>query len=162
MYPTWAWFLVDQSGGYDKTERLRNQFRALNLPAIKHGYGIYFDKTAADASSARRGCCGVLLPSWDLYLHRNIGFSPEDNRHVDIDARIRGYPLTEHCGLERRTPGTIQEGRSKANNAEGYRAYTFWERGDSSEYSSDFRFSFHDLVLKYKRIREPILVYACE
>ena len=49
LLPTWVWFLVDESGGQDKSRRLMNQFRALNLPAIREGgmdSGILFDETA--------------------------------------------------------------------------------------------------------------------
>ena len=126
MLPMWAWFLVDRSGGQDKSKRLMNQFRALNLPAIRERWGVYFDKTAADASSALIvGIDGVLLPAWDLYLHRNIGFSPSDYR-MDPDARIRHYSFPERCGLKRLRPGerkaatTVHQGTT--------RRHYFWER----------------------------------
>ena len=85
---------------------------------------MHFDKTAADASSALRGCCGVLLSTWDLYLHRNIGFSPSDYQ-MDIDARIRGFPLPEHCGLKRLRPG-VEESAPRPNPTSG--KYYFWTR----------------------------------
>ncbi len=120
-YPTWAWFLVDESGGQDKGIRLMNQFRALNLPAIREYWGVHFDKTAADASSALRGVNGVLLSPWDLYLHRNIGFSVSDYQ-AGLDARIRGYPLPERCGLARLRPGVWE---SEEDNTGA--VYSFWK-----------------------------------
>ena len=123
LYPMWAWFLVDESGGQDKPLRLMNQFRALNLPAIRKLWGARFDKTAADASSALRGEGGVLLPAWDLYLHRNIGFSREDFQ-ADLDARIRGFPLPERCGLKRLRPGTEETAERRP------REYFFWKLVD--------------------------------
>ena len=123
-YPTWAWFLVDEGGGQDKGIRLMNQFRALNLPAIREASGVRFDKTAADASSALRGHHGVLLSPWDLYLHRNIGFDASDYQ-LDIDALIRRFPLPEHCELKRFRP-RVKESAPRP----GYPShkYSFWVR----------------------------------
>ena len=123
-YPTWAWFLVDESGGQDKSIRLMNQFRALNLPAIRNQSGVVFAKTAAEASEALRGANGVLLSPWNLYLHRNIGFGAEDY-DLDIDARIRRFPLPENCRLERLRPGTLEEATQPREW--GTRYYYFWK-----------------------------------
>ena len=161
-YPTWAWFLVDESGGQDKGARLMNQFRALNLPAVRETHDVYFDKTATEASSALIGHNGVLLSPWDLYLHRNIGFSPSDYQ-ASLDARIRGYPFPERCELERRTAGTHQIG-NRINRWGGSVAFSFWERGAPIENIP----SFHELALEptleYPFINERYraLEYVCE
>ena len=109
VLPTWAWFLVDQSGGQDKSIRLMNQFRALNLPAIRETTGIYFDETAAALSTLVRGKGpgGVLLPSYDLFLHRNIGFSVDDYQ-ADIDDLIHDDSFPERCRVERIGPGSFE------------------------------------------------------
>ena len=125
QYPTWAWFLVDQSGGQDKGIRLMNQFRALNLPAIRESWGIFFDETAAEASSAQRGVNGVLLSPYRLYLHRNIGFSREDIE-ADIDDLIRRYSFPERCRVERITPGTVER-RERPSRSGTYSHYV-WKR----------------------------------
>ena len=41
--PVWATFFLYESGGQDKGERLTAQFRALNMPAVKDGAGIYLN-----------------------------------------------------------------------------------------------------------------------
>ena len=115
--PPWAWFLVDESGGFDKSTRLMNQFRALNLPAIKYGEGIRFAWAAQQATL--RGNNGVLLPAWDLYLHRNIGFSPSELQ-MDPDARIRLYSAPEHCEIHRRSPDHYWKIGMSFWNREGY------------------------------------------
>ena len=126
-YPTWAWFLVDESGGQDKGIRLMNQFRALNLPAIREDGGVHFDKTAAVASSALSGVHGVLLSPWDLYLKRNIGFDVIDYQ-AGLDARIRRYPLPEHCGLERLRPGILEKASAPDSTPTSTHWYYFWKR----------------------------------
>ena len=163
FYPIWAWFLVDESAGQDKPLRLMNQFRALNLPAIRKLRGARFDKTAADASSALRGENGVLLPAWDLYLHRNIGFSREDF-HADLDARIRGFPLPERCELKRLRPGTVEIGERRP------REYYFWKlvAGLPPDQYWNSGMSFWNRESRWMRdesdgiVRHIILEYACD
>ena len=165
-YPTWAWFLVDESGGQDKGIRLMNQFRALNLPAIRDLAGVYFDKTAADASSALRGNWGVLLSPWDLYLHRNIGFTVNDYQ-AGLDARIRRFPLPEHCGLKRLRPGVVQSAPDPIYPSD---KYYFWTRDPglpADEYLEDGRsFWKRDFsLLPDESGRWPdsiILEYSCD
>ena len=43
--PTWTTFLVDESGGQDRSLRYRNQFRALNMPAAMHGLDVFFNSS---------------------------------------------------------------------------------------------------------------------
>ena len=161
-YPTWVWFLVDQSAGQDKGIRLMNQFRALNLPAVRERLGVFFDKTAADASSALHGVDGVLLSTWDLYLHRNIGFDVSEYQ-ADIDARIRGLPLPEHCGLERLRPGVLES----ATRPQTYRSdkYYFWTRepGIPPDLYWEHGMSFWTLRDgSGKRFNGVVLEYSCE
>ena len=163
-HPTWAWFLVDESGGQDKGIRLMNQLRALNLPAIREGWGVRFDKTAADASSALRGCCGVLLSPWDLYLHRNIGFSVNDYQ-LDSDARIRGFPLPEHCELKRLRPGMLEKASAPDSTPTNTHWYYFWtrEHGISPDLYWEHGMSFWTLRDgSGKRFNGVILEYSCD
>ena len=158
--PTWAWFLVDESGGQDKGIRLMNQFRALNLPAIREEWGIYFDETAGKASSAKRGMNGVLLSTYDLYLHRNIGFSVEDYQ-ADIDDLIRRYSFPERCRIERTGWGKLKE-RKRPHRPDGYSdGYYVWIRrpaNPTNPYAYAFRPpSFHELRHGLRTI-----VYVCD
>ena len=157
LLPTWAWFLVDESGGQDKNSRLMNQFRALNLPAIRESdfYGILFDETAARASVYVHGHYGVLLSPYDLYLHRNVGFSATEY-NMDIDDLIRDETFPERCRIERRlSDGTFEE-RPRSD----YPPAKFWVRGPASETWK--RKSFHDRDdARWSRV-EPILVYVCD
>ena len=105
---------------------MMNQFRALNLPAVRELDGIYFDKVAADSSSYLRGHNGVLLPSYDLWLHRNIGFFGSDY-HADIDNAIHRHPIPERCWIERIGPGKL-EMRLRVNQVYNY----YWKRDDSA------------------------------
>ena len=164
LIPTWAWFLVDESGGQDKSKRLMAQFRALNLPAIRQGgtdSGILFDETALRESGVvRRGGNGVLLSPYDLYLHRNIGFGERDYKW-DIDYLIHREDFPERCRIERRlSEGTIIERPQR-----GYvQPYWFWARGPASEKWA--RKSFHDLgrdtFVRRGYPVEPILAYVCD
>ena len=170
--PTWAWFLVDESGGQDKSKRLMAQFRALNLPAIRQGYldsGILFDETAIRESVNRNvggtggelGPNGVLLAPYDLYLHRNIGFWFGDYKW-DIDYLIRREDFPEQCRIERRlSEGTIESRPQRVYTP----AYDFWARGPASEKWA--RKSFHSLGREIHRFVygypvEPILAYVCD
>ena len=137
ILPTWVWFLVDESGGQDKSLRLMNQFRALNLPAVREATGIYFDKTAADASSYQRGHLGVLLAPYDLWLHRNIGFFGTDY-HADIDDAIRRHSFPERCRIERIGSGKL-ESRLRPNGA----LNDFWTRDSSENPNERGRAPFH-------------------
>ena len=158
--PAWAWFLVDESGGQDKSVRLMNQFRALNMPAIRQGGefpwepgNTLFDKTAASASVGRAGGNGVLLAPYDLYLHRNIGFDQE--READLDGLIHGLPMPENCRLERRSSEGVIEGTYPKH---------FWVRSQESETWENR--GFHDLGFQPEdRVDyyvKPMLVYACD
>ena len=179
--PTWAWFLVDESGGQDKSNRLMNQFRALNLPAIRQGGHVpwkpgitLFDETAAAASVAWEGINGVLLAPYDLYIHRNIGFGTKHggdlDRNIvgvvgseydgDIDDLVHAYPMPENCRLERRSSeGSIEE----ALRPSGRDKYIYWVR--SQESATWENRGFHDLgFLPENRRRyytKPMLVYVC-
>ena len=163
LLPAWAWFLVDESGGQDKSVRLMSQFRALNLPAIRQGglhSGIIFDETAMRESVNRKGGNGVLLSPYDIYLHRNIGFFVRDYKW-DIDYLIRREDFPERCRIERRrSEGTI-ESRPQIGWTEGY---TFWQRGPASEEWE--RKSFHslgrDTFVQRGYYVKPMLVYACD
>ena len=91
--PIWAWFLVNQSGGQDKGMRLMDQFRALNLPALRDQFDISVQEDLAEfllqygpihsyrphpLSIGPRN--GVFLPTLGLHLHRNIGFDHLENQ----------------------------------------------------------------------------------
>ena len=163
--PAWAWFLVDESGGQDKGRRLMQQFRALNLPAIREAThnsgGALLDETASAASVAWRGINGVLLAPYDLYIHRNIGFSQAEHE-ADINDLIRAYPMPENCRLERRSSeGVIEE--APTPDIEG-RRYPFWVRSQESETWENR--SFHDLGFKpenaVRHRANPMLVYVCD
>ena len=163
LLPTWAWFLVDESGGQDKSRRLMNQFRALNLPAIRQGgtdSGILFDETAIRESVVRKGGNGVLLAPYDLYLHRNIGFGFKDYKW-DIDYLIRREDFPERCRIERR----LSEGTIESRPQRGYvQPYWFWARGPASEKWEGK--SFHDLgrdtFVRRGHHVEPLLAYVCD
>ena len=164
--PQWAWFLVDESGGPDKAIRLMNQFRALNLPAVREG-DIIFDETAYEAvSEYRRGrslhyTAGVLLSPYRLYLHRNIGFSVDDYQ-ASLDDRIRRFSFPERCRIERYTPGALPE-RPRPGYSPSIPS-NIWERDPSA----GSRPSFHDLdffpgpprIPKY--YPRPNLMYVCD
>lgn len=105
--PVWATFLVYESGGQDKGERLLSQFRALNMPAVKHIDGIYLDGNA-ERSIISRGNWGIFLPAFRLYIHRNIGFSRADVS-ADIDNLVQEIRIPDHCGL-RRGEGSFRDG----------------------------------------------------
>jgi len=135
--PTWAWFLVDESGGSDKSIRLMNQFRALNLPAVRESMSIYYDETAAKASVYVHGDRGVLLSPYGLHLHRNVGFR-DSEYNMDIGDLIRDESFPERCRIERRLSSET------------------WERK-----------SFHSLTREINRpiygyAPDPILVYVCD
>ena len=161
FYPTWASFLIDESGGSDKGRRLMNQFRALNLPAIRETRGVYYDKTAADASSALAGHRGVLLSPWDLHLHRNIGFFEFDYR-MDIDAMIRDYTLPERCELKRLRPGALES----ALRPHGSKwTYDFWKRDPglpADQYLEDGRSFWNRDFSVLPRPDSTILEYSCD
>ena len=156
--PAWAWFLVDRSGGQDKSKRLVNQFRALNLPAVRELQGIYFDETAAEASVAIRGGWGVLLAPYRLYLHRNIGFSVDDYQS-DIDDLIHRYPFHKRCRVERIGPGELVRHISHRDRAPGV-YYLVWERDASENRNVYIGRSFHGYSF-YNHWGEN-LVYVCD
>ena len=131
VIPTWAWFLVDESGGRDKSTRLMNQFRALNLPAVREVKGIHFDETAAEASAAIAGSGGVLLSPYGLYLHRNIGFSVDDYQ-ADTDNLIRRFSFTERCRMERIGLGELETRLTLFATQDNMQVYSFWKRDDSA------------------------------
>ena len=131
--PTWAWFLVNESGGHDKSTRLMNQFRALNLPAIKDRFGIFFDSQAELAAQYYGKPYGVLLPAWDLYLRRNIGF-PESEVQMDPGARIRVNSATERCEVQRRGPDEYWQTSGMS----------FWNRESYGPYDI-----YADVILEY-------------
>ena len=158
--PTWAWFLVDESGGSDKSIRLMNQFRALNLPAVRESKGIYYDETAAKASVYVHGHRGVFLSPYGLHLHRNVGFSVSEY-NMDIDDLILDESFPERCRIERRRSEGTFEKRPRSDFPD-----KFWVRGQASEVWE--RKSFHSFESYYRRGRvyvtnaEPILVYVCD
>ena len=160
--PTWAWLLVDESGGSDKSIRLMNQFRALNLPAVRESKGIYYDERAARVSVRIHGHRGVLLSPYRLHLHRNVGFA-ESEHNMDIGDLIRDESFPERCRIERRrSEGTFEE-LWRANRSR----YEFWVRGIASEAWK--RKSFHNFESYYRgrgmiyiTAAEPILVYVCD
>ena len=157
VLPTWAWFLVDESGGQDKNIRLMNQFRALNLPAVRDLLEIYIDETAFRASVEIHGITGVLLSPYDVYLHRNVGFSVREY-NMDIDDLIRDESFPERCRIERRlSEGTLEKNRTTEY---GHSDYWFWVRGPASETWE--RKSFHDPEPRWRHTVEPILVYVCD
>ena len=163
LLPTWAWFLVDESGGQGKSKRLMSQFRALNLPAIRQHWGILFDETATKESENRKGGHGVLLSPYDLYLHRNIGFGMSDYRW-DIDYLIHREDFPERCRIERRRLEGTFETRGNDPVFAHSSSYTFWRRGPASEEWE--RKSFHslgrDTFVRRGYYVEPILVYVCD
>ncbi len=164
--PAWAWFLVDQSGGQDKSRRLMNQFRALNLPAIRGSSGLtLLDETASAASVAWRSVNGVLLAPYDLYIHRNIGFSQAEYE-ADIDDLIHAYPMPENCRLERRSSeGSIEVSlyREEELKVKGEK-YPYWVR--SPESATWQNRGFHDLGFKPENrsgySAKPMLAYVCD
>ena len=151
--PPWVWFLVNQSGGQDKGIRLMNQFRALNLPAVRERHGIHFDETAAEASSAIKGSDGVLLSPYYLYLHRNIGFSADDYQ-ADIDDLIRRFSFPERCRIESGAPGSVETCERKRSSFPV--RYEVWTRHANQNLDSTRR-SFHEVGHP-----GPALVYACD
>ena len=160
--PAWAWFLVDLSAGQDKSKRLMNQFRALNLPAVRETTGIYFDETAAKASTVIEGTYGVLLSPYRLYLHRNIGFAVYDYQ-ADIDDLIRRYSFPERCRIERIGRGELEERENLSihpGNPQDYsvKEYYVWVRhpvNPTNPYARPSP-SFHRFDLR------TILVYVCD
>ena len=140
---------MDLSGGQDKSIRLMTQFRALNLPAIRETRGILFDETAAEASTVIMGIDGVLLPPYDLYLHRNIGFSTDDYQ-ADIDDLVRRFSFPERCRVERIAPGFV---RWRERKHPDYSVpYSFWER--NANLNEVRPRPWNGLI--------PNLVYACD
>ena len=105
--PAWAIFLVYESGGQDKGERLAAQFRSLNMPAVKHLASVHLNESA-ERSIVARGPYGILLPAFSLYIHRNIGFSPME-KAPDIEEVVQRIPIPDHCEL-RRGEGSFQHG----------------------------------------------------
>ena len=93
---TWATFLTFESGGQDKGERLMAQFRALNLPAAKDIYNVALDENAVRWIVAG-GRWGVVLPAFNVYLERNIGFSHRDER--PIRALVEAHKIPVHCQI---------------------------------------------------------------
>lgn len=102
---TWTTFLTYESGGQDKGERLTAQFRALNLPAAKDIYNVLLDENAA-RWFVSGGRFGVLLPAFDLYLERNIGFARSDRPTA---ALVEDHRIPEHCRIGS-TPVRFQDG----------------------------------------------------
>ena len=97
--PVWATFLVYESGGQDKGERLAAQFRALNMPAVKDLAGIRLNKNA-ELFTIASGRYGVFLPAFGLYIHRNIGFSHPEYKG-DIKTVVQQNTIPNHCALQR-------------------------------------------------------------
>ena len=97
--PVWATFLVYESGGQDKGERLAAQFRALNMPAVKDLAGIRLNENA-ERFVISSGRYGVFLPAFSLYIHRNIGFS-ETEKEADIKKVVQNITIPNHCALQR-------------------------------------------------------------
>ena len=115
-FPQWATFLAKESGGQDKGMRLMDQFRALNLPALRdlfdvavHSdiqrflvqYGPIYYFFSHEISTGRplphhlsKGPHhGVLLPSYGYFIQRNIGFG--DFVIDEPDSPIKMGDLTE-------------------------------------------------------------------
>ena len=97
--PVWATFLLYESGGQDKGERLAAQFRALNMPAVKDGAGIYLNENA-ERWAITFGRYGIFLPAFNLYIHRNIGFGATE-METDIKRMIHNGTIPDHCSLQR-------------------------------------------------------------
>ena len=97
--PVWATFLLYESGGQDKGERLAAQFRALNMPAVKDGAGIYLNENA-ERWAITFGRDGIFLPAFNLYIHRNIGFGATE-METDIKRMIHNGTIPDHCSLQR-------------------------------------------------------------
>ena len=94
----WATFLAYESGGMDKGDRLTAQFRALNLPAAKDVFHVVLDSNAQNWIVAG-GRWGVLLPAFDLYLNRNIGFGRVG---LPTAALVEENKIPEHCRIDER------------------------------------------------------------
>ena len=105
--PVWATFLVYEAGGQDKGERLAAQFRALNMPAVKDMAGIRLNENAAQFVISR-GRYGVFLPAFNLYIHRNVGFSRTE-KEADIERVVQNITIPNHCALQR-GGGSLQHG----------------------------------------------------
>ena len=115
-FPQWATFLAKESGGQDKGIRLMDQFRALNLPALRDRYDVsvhsdierflvqygslyYF--SSEEISTGRPfpqhlsagPHHGVLLPSFGYFIQRNIGFG--DFVIDEPDSPLKMGDLTE-------------------------------------------------------------------
>ena len=97
--PVWATFLVYESGGQDKGERLAAQFRALNMPAVKDLAGIRLNENT-ERFVISSGRYGVFLPAFSLYIHRNIGFS-ETEKEADIKGVVQNITIPNYCALQR-------------------------------------------------------------
>ncbi len=107
--PTWATFLVRESGGHDRALRYRNLFRALNMPAARHRWEVSFNSSIDDAdlqaflipdyNNRRASVHGVFLPAFDLYIHRNFGFAA-----IEFNANLEDHVferIPERCKLQR-------------------------------------------------------------
>ena len=105
--PVWATFLLYESGGQDKGERLAAQFRALNMPAVKDLSGIYLNENA-ELWAITAGREGIFLPAFNLYLHRNIGFGATEIE-ASIKTVIQNGTIPDHCSLQRER-GSFQHG----------------------------------------------------
>ena len=97
--PVWATFLVYESGGQDKGERLAARFRALNMPAVKDLAGIRLNENA-ERLAISSGRYGIFLPAFSLYIHRNIGFS-ETEKEADIKRAVQNITIPNRCALQR-------------------------------------------------------------
>ena len=153
-FPVWAWFLVDKAGGFGKSKILMNQFRALNLPAVRELRGIYFDETAGKTSTARWGRSGLLLAPYDLFLERNLGYSV-DTYQASFDDLIRRHSFPERCRIERIGRGELEERE---------RGYYVWVRrpaNPTNPYAPSF--SFHrDWDGWSDYFHRRIIVYVCD
>ena len=115
-FPQWATFLANESGGQDKGMRLMDQFRALNLPALRDRFDVAVHRDIerflvqygsiyyffSDEISTGRPLPhhlsagphhGVILPSFGYFMHRNIGFG--DIVIDEPDSPIKMGDLTE-------------------------------------------------------------------
>ena len=105
--PVWATFLLYESGGQDKGERLAAQFRALNMPAVKDLSGIYLNENA-ELWAITFGREGIFLPAFNLYIHRNIGFGATE-MEADIKRVVQNDTIPDHCSLHREK-GAFRDG----------------------------------------------------
>ena len=107
FFPMWVMLLTNESGGQDKAQRLVGMMRSLNVPAGRLRGAVFPEVDHPDPDKGIHGGYfdDVLLPPWNVYFDRNIGFglidkfAPIENllSKYDPGCRIKSDPsVAEH------------------------------------------------------------------